>query len=338
MISCPRVSVIMPVYNARRYLAKSVESILNQTLRDLEFIVIDDGSTDDSLRILRQFEGQDERVRVISRRNTGYAIALNEAITLARAPLIARMDADDISLPTRLERQLAFMEQHLDCVASGTSYHILDADGHAKSRHIAETNPVRLRECLFAHNGIAILHPSAIIRRDALERVGGYRTNFMPAEDFDLWLRLDEVGTLGNLSEILFEYRTHLNSITYTKRELQLRHAYQALSEAHERRQPKDIPIKHRGDPASFPSPRQIRARALRENWLMACHENNKAAKRKYALQIMLYGPNRFEDWKNLTASICGPKLWQAALAIWHIAQCRQGSLGQFNHDIESRA
>ncbi len=167
MMDCPRVSVIMPVYNASRYLAKAVESILNQSLHDLELIAIDDGSTDDSLRILQQFERRDERLRLISRPNTGYAVALNEAIAISRAPLIARMDADDISLPARLERQADYMEQNSDCVASGTSFRLLDADGRETSRHIAETNPMILRECLFAHCGIAILHPSAIIRLDA---------------------------------------------------------------------------------------------------------------------------------------------------------------------------
>src|SRR6478609_1964644 len=108
----PVVSVLMPVYNAQRYLTAAVESIRGQTFRDFEFIIVDDGSTDRSGEILRKFAAEDPRIKLISRPNTGYVVALNEALSCARGEFVARMDADDISLPARFERQVAHLREH----------------------------------------------------------------------------------------------------------------------------------------------------------------------------------------------------------------------------------
>src|SRR5213082_3006291 len=125
----PVVSVLMPVYNAQRYLPAAVESILGQTFRDFEFIIIDDGSTDRSGEILRKFAAEDPRIKLISRPNTGYVVALNEALSCASGEFVARMDADDISLPTRFERQVAYLREHTDCVLVGTNVITMDSDG-----------------------------------------------------------------------------------------------------------------------------------------------------------------------------------------------------------------
>ncbi|MEA2735824.1 MAG: hypothetical protein QOE14_2275, partial [Humisphaera sp.] len=116
----PAVSVLMPVYNAARYLAEAVESILAQTFRDFEFVIVDDGSTDRSPAMLDEYAKRDSRIRIIRRPNTGIVGALNDAIAESKAALIARMDADDVSLPDRLEKQVAYLRDHAECVALGS--------------------------------------------------------------------------------------------------------------------------------------------------------------------------------------------------------------------------
>ena len=203
----PCVSVLLPVYNAATYLATAVRSVLEQTLGDFELIAIDDGSADDSLSILRDFAAADARVRVISRPNTGYTVALNEAIGLARAPLLARMDADDISLPDRFAKQVGYLDGHQKVAAVGAAAEFLTEAGPTGTvlRHPAE--PRHVRKALRKHS--ALVHPAVMMRRSAVEAVGGYRPVFEPAEDYDLWLRLSERFDLANLPEVLLHYRVH---------------------------------------------------------------------------------------------------------------------------------
>ena len=129
LLMTPAVSILMPVYNAQRYLASAVQSVLDQTFSDFEFIIINDGSTDRSEAILQEFASKDPRVKIVSRPNTGLTRALNEALSLARAPLIARMDADDLSLPRRLELQVARFGADHDLVLLGGAYELIDAAG-----------------------------------------------------------------------------------------------------------------------------------------------------------------------------------------------------------------
>jgi glycosyltransferase involved in cell wall biosynthesis len=209
----PRVSVLLPVYNASTYLPAAVRSILEQTFGDFELIAIDDGSTDDSLSILRDFTATDARVRLISRPNTGYTVALNEAIGLARAPLLARMDADDISLPERFAKQVAYLDSHQNVAAVGAAAQFFTDAAQAGTyvlRHPVE--PAKIRVELRTNS--ALVHPAVIMRRSAVEAVGGYRPVFEPAEDYDLWLRLSERFDLGNLFEVLLRYRIHDDQVS----------------------------------------------------------------------------------------------------------------------------
>src|SRR4051812_47715917 len=119
-MSTPAVSIVMPVYNGAAYLAEAVRSMLGQTFEDYEFVIVDDGSTDRTPRILAEFERQDRRIRVISRANTGIVGALNDGIAAAEAPLVARMDADDVSTPQRLHRQVAYLLDHPEVVVLGS--------------------------------------------------------------------------------------------------------------------------------------------------------------------------------------------------------------------------
>ena len=119
----------MPVYNTRRYLRQSVESILGQTFGDFELIIVDDGSTDGSTGILKEYQQRDSRIRLVCRANTGYSRALNEALRLARSDLLARMDSDDVALPGRFERQVAYLREHPECVALGCRVREIDPHG-----------------------------------------------------------------------------------------------------------------------------------------------------------------------------------------------------------------
>ena len=232
----PLISVIMPVYNAGQYLVEAVESILGQELTDFEFIIINDGSTDDSSGILGNFAERDPRLLVVNRPNGGYSSALNEALERTRGRFIARMDADDISLPARFSRQVEFLQRNREHVAVGTKAIVVDREG----------DPVTFRDCPIDHDTIdgdhmkgfggQIVHPSVMIRREAMEAVGGYRTEFEPAEDLDLFLRLAEIGRLANLSEFLLKYRLHDKNTSVTRVREQFLKSKRAVLEAGERR------------------------------------------------------------------------------------------------------
>ena len=204
----PRVSVIMPVYNAAPYLARAVESVLAQSFGDFEFLIHDDGSTDDSLKILHDYAAKDARMIVTTGANEGLAATLNRVIGTARAPLLARMDADDICLPDRFEKQVAYLDANPDCAVLGGCETTIDAAGY----RIADVRVPRTHEEIDANNlrGIvSISHPTVMMRRDAVRHCGGYDPELVPTEDLDLWLRVAETGRLANLPDIVLEYRIH---------------------------------------------------------------------------------------------------------------------------------
>lgn len=225
----------MPVFNAAPFLKPAIESVLRQTLADFEFLVFDDGSSDDSLKILEAYARRDSRVQVRSREHRGYAPLLNEGLQLARGHYYARMDADDVVAPRRLERQVAFLEANPDCSAVGTQVLLVDPDGEAVNR--AE-HPLDHAEIDAGHmRGVfQMTHASIVMRADALRRIGGYHTEYEPAEDFDLLLRLAEVGRLANLPDYLYEYRMHPQQVTVRRYERQQSAMQEALTLACRRR------------------------------------------------------------------------------------------------------
>jgi glycosyltransferase involved in cell wall biosynthesis len=231
----PTVSVLMPVYNAEPYLAEAVESIQGQTFADFEFLIVDDGSTDRSRDLLERYAASDVRLRLTSRTNTGYTVALNELLGSANGEFVARMDADDVALPQRLARQVDYLQAHHDVVCVGTAVHLIDAagrflrDGHPGMDHEAIQRRALAGDC-------PLNHPSVMLRRAAVEAVGGYRAEFEPAEDLDLWLRLGEVGRLTNLPEVLMKYRQHPGSFSEQHQRLQLERSAAAVLEACRRR------------------------------------------------------------------------------------------------------
>ena len=202
------IDVLLPVYNSERFVEKSVRSVQEQTYKNINIIVVDDGSTDSTFQILKRIAREDSRVHVISQKNTGIVGALERALRASSATIIARQDADDISYPDRFEKQIAYLDVNPACVAvSGEAIHI-DVEGQklgtvSRMPPLSTADPdwVPAREPY-------LMHPFLMARRSAIDQVGGYR-HFLHCEDVDLYWRLRSVGELNNLPEILGEYRFH---------------------------------------------------------------------------------------------------------------------------------
>ena len=198
----PRISIVMAVHNGEAYLREAVESMLHQTVTDFEFIIVDDGSTDRSAEIIGSYG--DERIHLTRQDNMGLSRSLNRGLDLARAPYIARMDADDISLPTRLEKQLAFMEVHRDIDVLGTWAETFG--DRAPTAWKFPTDP-KVIQCEMLFHSV-LVHPSVLIRRKAIEQHNlRYDPQVPYAQDFDLWHRAAAELRYANLPEVLIRYR-----------------------------------------------------------------------------------------------------------------------------------
>jgi len=213
----PRISVLMPVYQAERHLEEAVESILAQSFDDFELIALDDGSTDASPRILETLANRDDRIRVRRTEHAGLVSQLNWGLAKARGEFIARMDADDVSHPERFERQLAYLEAHPDCVAVGTGTDEVDPERRIIRTLDIRTSHDEIEARLMQGDGGALLHASALYRTKALRAIGGYRKELEYGEVIDLHLRLGETGRLANLPDRLYEYRQSLTGVCSTR-------------------------------------------------------------------------------------------------------------------------
>ena len=206
-MSVPPVSVVMPVHDAAPYLALSIESILRQSFEDLELVVLDNGSTDGSAAVARRYAEADPRGRVFEDPNRlGVAGSSNRAFSHARAELVARMDADDLCRPDRIERQYEVMRSDPDVAVVGTLADGIDAGG----RKVRPRDRWRLVRCA----EVPLVHGSAMIRRRAFEECGGYSPRIPLATDVELFLRLASYGRIVILPEALYTYRYHPVSVT----------------------------------------------------------------------------------------------------------------------------
>lgn len=201
----PKISVVLPAYNAAAYVDEAVRSILGQTFRDFEFIIIDDGSTDATASILERYAQLDGRIRLHRQENQGMIAALNRGCRSARGQYIARMDADDISLPRRLERQLEYIERRPQIGILGTWIYNMDQNGSVKSVWRPPTNPKVLAWTHFF--GVCVSHHTVLMRREVLEKLDFYRPDAVHCEDVDLWLRASSITEFGNVPEVLSKYR-----------------------------------------------------------------------------------------------------------------------------------
>lgn len=205
-MSPPEISVLMSVHNGRSHLSAAIESILDQTFGDFEFIIVNDGSTDGSDRVLSRWGRRDPRVRVIQQANRGLPAALNRGLREVRGRFVARMDADDVSLPQRLERQLDFMRTHPGVGVLGTEIAKMDAQGMLSTETwpLPSSPGLTLWRTLFDS---ALAHPTVLFRREVLERAGGYDERFRRAQDFELWMRLALQTRMQSLPEVLLYRR-----------------------------------------------------------------------------------------------------------------------------------
>ncbi len=206
----PKVTVLMPVYNGEKYLRGAMDSILSQSFTDFEFLIINDGSIDNSKKIIDSYT--DKRIRALNNdKNIGLVNTLNRGIELAQGEYIARMDCDDISLLNRLAVQVKFMEQHPTIGASGSFYNLL-LNGK-KALVDFPLNKSEMKSFMIFNSPIA--HPTVIIRKSILQKEKlVYRSEYIHAEDYDLWSQISAVSDLANVSDVLLNYRVHENQIT----------------------------------------------------------------------------------------------------------------------------
>jgi glycosyltransferase involved in cell wall biosynthesis len=292
MRAAPRVSIILPAYNARHFLAEALSSSLAQSFGDFECIVIDDGSTDRTPRLIENFARQDPRIKPIRIQHGGIVPALNAGLEVAAGQFIARMDADDICLPGRLERQVRYLEENADCVAVGSSVLLIDPYGADLNEVHPAVEHEQIEADLLRASGWAMFHPSVMMRADAVRAIGGYRKEYQWSEDIDLFLRLAEAGRLANLPEVLLKYRQHFSSVNRTRRQMQLQINRQLLDEIYRRRGmgplPGNVPADH---PTMTPF-------ELARNWgWQALANRNWPVARRHAVNAIRTGPFKYHSW-----------------------------------------
>jgi glycosyltransferase involved in cell wall biosynthesis len=209
----PFVSVLMPCYNAERFLQDAINSIINQTFTDFELLIIDDCSCDGSLEIINRFCAADQRIVLIQNStNSGVVEALNRGIKLTKGQFIARMDADDISHPQRLEKQIDYMIRHPECIVCGTNIRLINETGKRIGMRSYFTENRKIKHNILLKSPFA--HPSVMIRKQVLiENNLSYSQKYGSAEDYYLWMRLFDLGLFANLDEFLFDYRITSTSI-----------------------------------------------------------------------------------------------------------------------------
>lgn len=212
----PLVSVIMGVYNGERYLKPALNSVLSQTFTDFEFIIVDDASTDASAQVIRTYD--DPRIQFIQHSlRRGLAATLNHALALATGDYIARMDADDVSLSTRFDQQIAFLQTQLDVGCVGVGYAIIDGNGNVRGLGRANTDAAPTSDFLRWRLlwGPPLAHPGWMLRRTILEQHNlQYDTAFDATQDYDLLCRLAHHAELGLIPEVLLHYRRHQGTVS----------------------------------------------------------------------------------------------------------------------------
>lgn len=223
--SHPTISVIMAVYNGEDYLDQAIKSVLEQSYRHFEFIIIEDASTDSSAKTIKQYADGDERIQIIQNdKNLGLAASLNKGMSIAKGDYIARMDADDVALPQRLQVQCDFLKNHKDYVLCGSNAIIIDAENNTiRETKLANSDEEIRAMCLFLN---PFVHPSVMMRTAPLEKmVLRYDESFDTTQDWAFWVELMDCGKMFNIEKSLIEQRHHENSTSYQKRDRQIQNS-----------------------------------------------------------------------------------------------------------------
>lgn len=219
----PAVSLLMSVRNGVPYIHEAVASIVGQTFTDWEFVIVDNASTDGAAAVMEELAAREPRIRFFpNAEDLGHSGGLNRGLEVCRGHWVARMDGDDVALPERLERQLEFLRRNPDVSVSSCLAYFIDERGQTGGKTASEPSTREAFHRYMAENLLfGLLHPGAIMRRDLLVQVGGYRAEFGPANDIDLWVRLAEAGGFILVQqEYLMKYRVHKDSISMQQFEL----------------------------------------------------------------------------------------------------------------------
>lgn len=228
----PEISVLMSVYNDEKYIEEAIDSILNQSLQDFEFIIIDDASTDQTSQILRLASQNDKRIKVYRNdSNIGLTKSLNKGLGLINSKYVARMDSDDVSMPYRLEKQLEVFKANPNSVLVTSNVDIINEDGivwHQPRRYASNSQIAWL---LVFYNYIGG-HSQVMFQRDSVLAVGGYNETYKYSQDYDLWVRLSELGDINLIDDVLLQYRQRVGSITDTKSDEQQNYSLRISQQA----------------------------------------------------------------------------------------------------------
>lgn len=276
------VSVLMPVYNGERYLDQAVKSIINQTYKNIEIVIIDDGSFDRSIEIIKYYMSLDGRVKAYFLPHSGLVAALNYGLVKCKGDFVVRMDADDIALPNRVERLFSCIVRS-QLLVVGSAVSLMDEsgkrlrDGNVPVGVEKVKNRLRHSSCIF--------HPTVIFRRESVLSAGGYRSQFKAAEDYDLWLRLAEKGGLNNISDVLLLYRVHASSVSAQKIESQALSSAAALAAFY---------IRNNGDDENSFLQRMSQSDGV-ETLISCCPREIRGCVRRSYYRSIVYGA-RFPD------------------------------------------
>jgi glycosyltransferase involved in cell wall biosynthesis len=227
----PKISVIMSAYNGGLFMRSAIDSILEQTFRDFEFIIINDGSLDNTREIISEYAKKDPRIVLVDNENNiGLTQSLNKGLKIAKGELIARMDADDLSFPQRLERQVKVLEANKNAGAVGSWYYIINEKGEVIGNFQPPTNNIQIKKAFL--DSAPIIHSSLMVKSKVLENVGFYNEEFKYAQDRDLLLRIAKSYELMVIPEYLVKYRNNKNSISLQKEIEQKRFCLEAVKRA----------------------------------------------------------------------------------------------------------
>jgi hypothetical protein len=304
-IETPLVSVVLVVCNVDRFLAESIESILDQTFRDFEFVIVDFGSSDKSLSIISEYSGKDSRIKLHQIPYCGLAVARNASCSFAQGRYVAVMDADDVAVPERLAWQVDFMEKHPEVSVLGGAVEWIDTTGHPLATQGNPTGDREIRSALVER--CPLWQPTVLMRREAFIGVGGYRPPFAPAEDYDLWLRMSALFQFANLNEVVLRYRIHPYQVSMRKQKQQTVGKLAAQ---------KSASIRRDGLPDPFDEIEEITPAVLAEwgvtdarlqnefalesrRWIHnMCAAGEHIVALKAALDVLKSGPQSIERWQ----------------------------------------
>lgn len=210
-----KVTVLMPAYNAEKYIADAIKSVLQQSYSDFRLLIVDDGSSDQTQKIIHSFS--DKRIQLIYQSHQGIAVALNKGLAESDSMYIARFDADDICLPNRLERQVDFLDHQPDYVIVGSDAEYISENAeHLFNFYCTGYSNEEIREKI--HQDCPFIHSAVMYRRDAVEKAGGYSVHAHNFEDYLLWMQLMKLGKFHNLSQQLIKVRFNPSSVTIDER------------------------------------------------------------------------------------------------------------------------